>query len=329
MSGEKGKFMSVAVWENFIKNPASLITPYEQTRAGFVALALEKNKVGTPYVEEAKVLKIEASKAKTPSDLLKLNSIKPALLTASGISEKANGHLTDQHKTEAIRGLIENFLDPAGRDFIDELVYRFLLTKGDSLGGTMRNLAGKLGEKKFIRALVSSLSVRGQEFSWRDRKTNKWIEDDEHSVEIETSANAISWRVKGQPRVLIFNIVVPIVKKNVDLSLLKCNQDEVESGAKSAYLNPEKYLALGELKGGIDPAGADEHWKTANSALERIRKSFSGKKLNPYTFFVGAAIEKAMADEIFSQLQQGVLNCAGNLTIDEHLVKICGWLIDL
>ena len=31
---------------------------------------------------------------------------------------------------------------------------------------------------------------------------------------------------------------------------------------------------FGELKGGIDPAGADEHWKTGNSALVRIRKAF-------------------------------------------------------
>ena len=31
--------------------------------------------------------------------------------------------------------------------------------------------------------------------------------------------------------------------------------------------NPKHYLACGELKGGIDPAGADEHWKTAGKAL--------------------------------------------------------------
>lgn len=321
--------MSKSICKKFIKSATSLVTPYEQTRAGFVALALEKNRLGTPYVEEAKVLKIEASKAKTPSELLKLNSIRPALLTAAGISDKANSHLTDNHKTEAIRGLIENFLDPAGKDFVDELVYRFLLTKGDTLGGSMRNLAGKLGEKKFIRALISSLSVRGREFSWRDSKTNKWLKGDVQTEDIETSANAISWRKEKESRVLIFNIIVPIVKKNVDISLLNCAENDIDLGRNSAYFYPQKYIALGELKGGIDPAGADEHWKTANSALERIRKSFAKKKFKPYTFFVGAAIEKAMAKEIFSQLRKGILNCAGNLTIDKHLVEICGWLIDL
>lgn len=128
---------------------------------------------------------------------------------------------------------------------------------------------------------------------------------------------------------MIFNIKVPIVKNNVDLSLLNCAENEINSGAKLAFYYPEKFIALGELKGGIDPAGADEHWKTANSALDRIRKAFATKKLKPYTFFVGAAIEKSMAKEIFTQLRKGTLTCAGNLTVDKHLVEICGWLIDL
>jgi hypothetical protein len=321
--------MAKVFWKKFLKNASSLITPYEQTRAGFVALALEKNRLGTPYVEEAKVLKIEASKAIKPIELLKLKRIKQALLTAAGISDKAAGHLTNIDKTEAVKGLIENFLEPAGKYFIDELVYRFLLTKGDSLGGSMRNLAGKLGEKKFLRALISSLAISGKDFSWHDRKTNKWLKGDNGSIDIETSADAIFWQTASRSRVLMFNIVVPIVKKNVDVSLLDCSNENLDSCLKSSYCDPAKYIVLGELKGGIDPAGADEHWKTANSALERIRKSFSEKKLKPYTFFIGAAIEKAMADEIFNQLQQGTLACAGNLTNDKHLVEICGWLTDL
>lgn len=321
--------MAEVIWKKFLKNASSLITPYEQTRAGFVALALEKNRLGTPYIEEAKSLKIEASKAERPTGLLKHKRIKQALLTAAGISDKAAGHLTDSDKTEAIKGLIENFLEPAGKNFIDELVYRFLLTKGDSLGGSMRNLAGKLGEKKFLRALASSLAISGKEFKWRDNKTNKWFQGDNGSVDVETNANAIFWQREVQSRVLIFNTVVPIVKKNVDVSLLDCSNEKIESCITSSYCNPAKYLALGELKGGIDPAGADEHWKTANSALERIRKSFAGEKLKPYTFFIGAAIEKAMAAEIFNQLKKGTLAYAGNLTNDKHLVEICGWLTDL
>ncbi len=39
----------------------SLVTTYEETRAGFVALALEKNRRATPFIEEARSLKAAAS----------------------------------------------------------------------------------------------------------------------------------------------------------------------------------------------------------------------------------------------------------------------------
>jgi len=97
----------------------------------------------------------------------------------------------------------------------------------------------------------------------------------------------------------------------------------------SVYHNAEKYIALGELKGGIDPAGADEHWKTANSALERIRNAFSEKNCQPYTFFIGAAIERAMAEEIYHQLENRTLTNGANLTNEKQVVPLCSWLIDI
>lgn len=47
----------------------------------------------------------------------------------------------------------------------------------------------------------------------------------------------------------------------------------------------EEFLALGELKGGIDPAGADEHWKTARTAIMRISDAFKREGVSPKTFF--------------------------------------------
>jgi len=147
---------------NHLKSYESLITPYEETRAGFISLALEKNRKATPFVEEAKALKVFASKAKIPRDLLKISEIKNSLLTASGISDKAKNHLQEDDKQEAIKGLIKNFLEPSGKSFIDELVYRFLLTRGDSLGGSMRKLAGALGELNNLQisSCVSPLRLR-------------------------------------------------------------------------------------------------------------------------------------------------------------------------
>ena len=110
---------------------------------------------------------------------------------------------------------------------------------------------------------------------------------------------------------------------------MNCSDSEIGTGQKGIYNQPDKYIALGELKGGIDPAGADEHWKTANSALNRIRDSFAKTKHRPHTFFIGAAIENAMAKEIFKQLQDNILTRAGNLTNDAHVLEICSWLIGL
>ncbi|MEW6379978.1 MAG: AvaI/BsoBI family type II restriction endonuclease [bacterium] len=106
--------------------------------------------------------KVIASKVRKAKDLLELNEIQNSLLTAAGMSEKAKNHLQEEDKKEAIIGLIENFLEPSGKSFVDELVYRFLLTRGDALGGIMRNLAGAVGEWKFTRILISTLSVAGR-----------------------------------------------------------------------------------------------------------------------------------------------------------------------
>lgn len=111
---------------------------------------------------------------------------------------------------------------------------------------------------------------------------------------------------------------------------LRASNEIILRGNKdSAHHKPEKYLALGELKGGIDPAGADEHWKTANSALGRIRKAFSDQNCHPKTFFIGAAIEKAMAQEIYQQLNNHTLSNGANLTNDDQVVALSDWLIKM
>ena len=92
---------------------------------------------------------------------------------------------------------------------------------------------------------------------------------------------------------------------------------------------PARYIALGELKGGIDPAGADEHWKTARSALVRIRRKFQEQDLYPMTFYAGGAIEKKMAGELWAQLQGGILDNAANLTNDDQFSSLCSWLSSL
>jgi hypothetical protein len=98
---------------------------------------------------------------------------------------------------------------------------------------------------------------------------------------------------------------------------------------KAISADPTAYVALGELKGGIDPAGADEHWKTARTALTRIREAFAMHGLTPHTFFIGAAIEAKMAAEIWGMLETGTLENAANLTDDSQIAAVTRWLCSL
>jgi type II restriction enzyme len=310
-------------YQQHLNSSEDLETSYEAIRAGFVALALEKNRRASPFIAEARALKSAASKAETPADLLDMAEIQPGLLTAAGVSDKATKHLQDSDKREAVKGLIENFLEPAGANFVEELVFRFLLIRGDTLGGSMRNVGGFIAQKKLTRAILACLQLAGQKCHWLHANTKAWAELPSDNADVELSLRGLSWNGSKGPRTLLYNTTVPLVGNNVDLSVLKCSFSELSRKIKHT---PSYYIALGELKGGIDPGGADEHWKTAGSALNRIQKPFNQKKLKPDIFFIAAAIEAKMAAEIWELLKAGKLANAANLTDDDQISSITSWL---
>jgi len=305
-----------------LNSSKDLETTYEATRAGFVSLALEKNRRATPFIAEARALQEAASHAQTPNDLLSIHGIESGLLTASGLSDKAISHLQPEDKVNAVQELIHNFLEPAGNKFVEELVFRFLLTRGDTLGGSMRNVGGFLAQRKLIRAILSTLQIAGISFYWQDTKTRNWFENN-NDVDIESFLRGIYWKSGRKNRLIIFNLTVPLIKNNVDLCLFDATPDNLDEK------NPKSYIALGELKGGIDPAGADEHWKTAKTALDRIHKAFAKIKHYPHTFFIGAAIEKKMSNEIWQELEQEIISNAANLNYDNQVASISRWLCNL
>jgi len=305
---------------------ADLITPYAATRAGFVAQALEKNRRGTPFVQEARDLKAAAQHAANPNALLAMPQIQAGLLTAAGVSDKAERHLQPADRRAAIVNLIENFLLPAGNDFVEELVYRFLLTRGDSLGGAMRNYTGAVAQQRLSAALLARFRNQGTNFQWR-REDGAWAAAPDDDAAAALMMRGIHWTVgRQQPRTLVYNLTVPLVRKNIDLCLFNILPAQL---SQAAYREARHYLALGELKGGIDPAGADEHWKTARTALDRINAGFENTGVQVHTFFIGAAIVADMADEIWQMLQGHSLENAANLTNDNQLASIVRWLTGL
>jgi len=316
----------VKPYKDHLKSSKNLETTYEAIRAGFIDLALEKNRRSTPFVAQARALKAAASRARDPNDLLKIEGIQQGLLAAAGISDKAANHLQADDKTEVIKSLIKNFLEPAGANFVEELVFRFLLTRGDTLGGSMRNIGGFMAQKKITRSILAHLNLAGKSCRWLHAETKIWADLPTDDTDIETQVRGLSWITPEGARTLMYNLTVPYFGNNVDLSLFACAPDGM---TKDVQKDPSAYLALGELKGGIDPAGADEHWKTAATALNRIRQAFAKHNLRPHIFFVGAAIEARMANEIWEFLKKGILTNAANLTDDDQIASVVRWLCKL
>lgn len=317
-----------ANYSNHINSYEDLKTTYAETRAGFIEIALEKNRQAIPFIEEARILQNRIKNIDKPEELLNIFDVRNGLIAAAGISEKAAEHLGIDGCTSAIKEFIQKFLLPSAEKFKEELIFRFLLTKGETLGGKMRNIVGVLAQRKLCISIISSLKLSGQNFNICLSNNKEWVLSktitDVNEIE---SAKGINWiNSKNEQRTLYFNIKIPIVNNNIDIILLNTPYD---ADLKDAINNCENYIALGELKGGIDPAGADEHWKTAKSAIDRIRNSFGKYECYPYLFFIGAAIETKMAKEIYNNLKSSYIANAANLTKKEQIISIVEWLINI
>jgi hypothetical protein len=312
-----------------INKSKDIETSYEATRAGFLEIALRKNREALPYIDEARAVKTIVDSHSNPSGLIGDLRIKKALIEAAGISTKANNYLQKEDVDKIVLEFIKTYLEPAGENFSEELTYRFLLTKGDALGGRMRNIAGAIANEKLTRFIAAQLRIQNISHSFQLKETSQWVADGHLRLEMLSLVKSIRWRNLNGDRELIYNLTVPVVKKNIDISIFKNNTEilKTPNEKKAFFADPVNYLALGELKGGVDPAGADEHWKTANTALDRIRKSFKVSRHPVHTFFVGSAIEASMAQEIYAQYKKGQLESCANLTNDEQLAELCCWLV--
>lgn len=310
---------------HFINTYNDLITDHSQTRQGFLEIALEKNKNAAPYVDKAKTLIHELHSATLPIDIKDLTLIRPAILSASGLSKKALKWLTTDDENDAIDQFVTNVLEPTGDNFKDEIVYRYLLFEGDALGGRMRNVVGHIAQKRLVQRIVSYIDTLNLDFKWFSNSTKKWLKTDLISVNT-SDVKALWWNNGTNDYVLGLNLNIPIVKKNVDINLFKATPETYGTG-NDIVNDTEKMVMFGELKGGVDPAGADEHWKTANTALNRIRESFKKIDIPIKTSFVGAAIESAMAQEIYTQLDENVIDAAANLYKDDQLSEYSKWIV--
>ena len=78
-----------------------------------------------------------------------------------------------------------------------------------------------------------------------------------------------------------------------------------------------------------NPARGNSRWKTAQTALTRIKDAFANANLSPSLFFIGAVIVDSMAQEIWNQLEEGTPKNVANLTNPDQVASLANWLVDL
>jgi hypothetical protein len=299
-------FLNIKLLMISIKNSESLVTSLEERIRGFQWQAQQKNTLGNHFFLIADHFLTHASKIRSIEDIWSDPKIKEFALAASSLSKKSLTHI-DQDNQKIIVSEIVNIEKLNDAKYLLELSRRYLLTCGDSLGGSMRNIVGQTAQKKFANLIDKKLNSKGYKSSISANGNGKIVE--------------IIWSNLNGERKILFDKKVDFIGKNIDFIVL-CKDYNKESF--------DNYIACGELKGGIDPAGADEHWKTARSALNRVKEQFVKNNYQcPPLFFIAAAIEISMAAEIFSCLNNRELKAAANLTNLAQVDELLDILIDL
>lgn len=286
---------------------ADLVTTPEARIAGFTEQAQKKISISSGFDNEVAEFDRIFPSIHSIDDVWKNDKIKYFFLRACSLSQKSLNHISEIDQKKLVSGII-NFKRLADSMYRDELKRNYYLSCGDSLGGSMRNIVGQSAQEKLTNTIIQHLESSAIPFSTNTTNSGK--------ISTITTNN----------RAYVFDKKPKTINNSIDLIVVKFD-------SKLGIVDIEtrdKYIACGELKGGIDPAGADEHWKTAKTALDRIDKHFSsnGSK-SPHLFFWGAAIENAMASEIFALLQSGWLTACANLTNSTQLDESIDMLIKL
>ena len=116
-----------------IKNSTDLETPHESICQGFLQQASAKVEKAEPYIQEAKKLAEGLEYAKNVEEILEIPTLRDSLLTAVGFSEKALNILSEHELSSVLKKVLSKIFRGDDSDFRTQIVYRYLLTKGDSL----------------------------------------------------------------------------------------------------------------------------------------------------------------------------------------------------
>ena len=289
-----------------IKSANDLKTSKNATVDGFAWQANEKIKNSGSYIKTANYFHSKIDNIKSIKDIIKDPLLYEFATKCCALSTKSLGHISAENIEKIFNKLID--IDSLqDEEYKLQLLTRYYLTCGDSLGGKMRNIIGRKAQTTFTNQIHTML---------------KALDNNPQAI---TNGNDKITQLNWKNRTIIFDKKPEFIGKSIDVILLGYDDD-----ADIDIHNPSQFIACGELKGGIDPAGADEHFKTAATALRRVNIAFDKiKKPKPALFFVGAAIESAMADELYNKLENNEYTFVANLTKQEQVDELITSLISL
>jgi len=276
-------------------NADNLITKEKYVLNGCRWQANKKSLMANDILKFTQKAKKELRKVNSFHEILESELMSEFIIGASMLSRKSTNHFSATELISFLAKVID-FERLNELNYLNELERYYLLTAGDSVGGKMRNLVGNKGNDLLIEHITTYLNEHNVDYKLIVSKNN-------NVQSIETDLSAI-----------IFNKKPKFINKSIDFIVVKKEKDQ-----KYDLEDYDSYIAAGELKSGIDPAGADEHWKTATTALARIRNVFNNLEKPIPLYFIGGAISKHMATEIIDAIENKELKLAANLNIKKQM----------
>ena len=244
-----------------------------------------------------------------------------------------------------ISGIVKTGLIERGHHI--EMAYANL---GDTVGGGWRNEVGRLAYFAVVTPLLRHLHSLGILESVTYKLKGAVIQDEDGVPPQEEVSLSVAQLTPEELEERITEFEKGrVVYKELELAngnrlLLNCQITWLDENGQELKIGPDlistddtefvQYMPLfwaGELKGAADPAGSDEHWKTATQAFNRILLACekTGREQPPLSFMATILVNR-VAREAQGWLDQGKLTSVYNLTqIAEDETKERRFLNDL
>ena len=206
-------------------------------------------------------------------------------------------------------------------------VEMLMVNLGDSLGGTSRNEVGRIAMMRLLNPLVRYLHERdlllSVVYSYKgslEEDVDDTVDTNRQEVVITPDTDVESllidferYRVKYH-ELILQNGSRLLVDRQIKWEDTDGNPHRIGPDLHSTSL-AQDFVWAAEVKGGADPAGSDEHWKTATQALNRIlTASQATGRSSPALAFIATILVERVALEAQKWIDEGKLTASYNLT---------------